>query len=67
MIFKERIIEALKQTKLKQKEIAERCGIHPSCITQYKNGESEPTLETLFNLCRVLDITSDYLLGLTDS
>ena len=66
MIFKERIIEALKQTKLKQKEIAERCGIHPSCITQYKNGESEPTLETLFNLCRVLDITSDYLLGLTD-
>ena len=66
MIFRERIIEALKQSKLKQKEIAERCGIHPSCITQYKNGESEPTLETLFNLCRVLDVTSDYLLGLTE-
>lgn len=66
MIFKDRFNEALTQTKLKQKEIAERCGIHPSCITQYKNGESEPTLQTLFDLCKVLNVSSDYLLGLSD-
>ena len=66
MIFKDRFNEALKQTKLNQKEIAEQCGIHPSCITQYKNGESEPTLETLFDLCKVLGVSSDYLLGLAD-
>ena len=66
MIFQKRFNEALKQTTLNQKEIAEKCGIHPSCITQYKNGESEPTLETLYNLCKILNISSDYLLGLAD-
>ena len=49
-----------------QKEIAEKCGIHPSCLTQYKKGETEPTLTTLFELCKVLDVSSDFLLGLSD-
>lgn len=66
MIFQERIIDALKQTPLKQKEIAEKCGIHPSCLTQYKKGESEPTLTTLFALCKVLNVSADYLLGLSE-
>lgn len=66
MIFQYRFNEALTQTKLTQKEIAEQCGIHPSCITQYKNGDSEPTLKTLFDLCKVLGVSSDYLLGLSD-
>ena len=66
MLFKERFIEALQQTQLSQKQIAEQCKIHPSCITQYKNGESEPTLSTLYDLCKVLDVSSDYLLGLSD-
>ena len=66
MIFQRRIVEALSQTKMTQKEIAEKLGVHPRCITQYKKGESEPTLSTLFELCKVLDVTSDYLLGLSD-
>ena len=66
MIFQSRIVEALNQTKMSQKEIADKCGIHPSCLSQYKKGISEPTLTTLFNLCKVLDVSSDYLLGLSD-
>lgn len=66
MIFQNRIIEALKQTTATQKEIAEQCGIHPSCLTQYKKGESEPTLKTLFDLCKALNVSADYLLGLSD-
>lgn len=66
MIFQKRFNEALLQTMLKQKEIAEQCGINPSCITQYKNGESEPTLNTLYDLCKVLNVSADYLLGLSD-
>ena len=66
MIFQSRIVEALRQTNLSQKEIAEKCGIHPSCLSQYKKGESEPTLTTLFALCKVLDVSSDYLLGLKE-
>lgn len=66
MKFQSRIVEALKETTLTQKEIAERCGIHPSCLTQYKKGESEPTLTTLFELCKVLGVSSDFLLGLSE-
>lgn len=66
MIFQTRFIEALQQTTLKQKEIAVQCDIHPSCITQYKKGESEPTLKTLYDLCKVLNCSADYLLGLSD-
>lgn len=66
MIFRERINEALKTTTMKQKEIAEKCGIHPSCLTQYKKGESEPSLKTLYELCKTLDISADYLLGLSE-
>ena len=66
MTFQNRIVEALKNTNLSQKEIAEKCGIHPSCLSQYKKGETEPTLATLYALCKVLDVTSDYLLGLSD-
>ena len=66
MIFQRRITEALKETTLTQKEIAERCGIHPSCLSQYKKGESEPTLTTLCELCKVLGVSSDFLLGLSE-
>ena len=66
MIFKERINEALKTTTMTQKEVAEKCGIHPSCLTQYKKGESEPSLKTLYELCKALDISADYLLGLSE-
>lgn len=71
LIFRERLTEILKETKtsenkLTQKQIAKLCNIDPSCITQYKKGDCEPTLDTLFKLCRVLDCSADYILGLTD-
>ena len=66
MIFTERFNEVLKITPLAQKEIAEKCGIDKSCITQYKKGQTQPTLEVLFKLCKVLDVSADYLLGLTE-
>lgn len=72
MKFKERFNEILKDlkkdntNKFTQKKLAKLCNIDESCITQYKKGDSEPTLTTLYKICKVLDISSDYLLGLTD-
>lgn len=64
--FQERFSKELEITKLSQREIARQCGIDPSCITQYKRGKNFPTIKILFKLCEVLDVSSDYLLGLTD-
>lgn len=66
MVFQKRFSEQLKIISKTQKQIAEECGIHPSCITQYKKGDTQPTLDILFKLCISLDVSADYLLGLSD-
>lgn len=66
MIFQQRFNEVLKESVMTQKEIAEKCEIDKSCITQYKKGKTQPTLDVLFKLCQALDVSADYLLGLTD-
>ncbi len=64
--FQERFNKELTLTKLSQNEIAKRCDIDPSCITQYKQGKSFPSIKILFKLCLVLEVSADYLLGLTN-
>ncbi len=66
MKFSERIAEAIKSSGLSQKEIAEKLNISESNITNWKNGENLPSVEALFNLCKLLNESADYLLGLDD-
>ena len=65
-VFCERFKNELEESELTQNDIARRCGIDSSCITQYKQGKSMPSIKTLFELCSVLDVSADYLLGLSD-
>ena len=64
--FQDRFTKELKITKLSQQEIAPRWDIAPSCIPQYKQGKTFPSIKILFKLCQVLEISADYLLGLSD-
>ena len=64
--FRERFLKELEISNLSQYEIAKQCGIDPSCITQYKQGKTLPSIKILFRLCQVLDVSSDYLLGLSE-
>ena len=66
MKFQTRIAEALRQSEFSQKEIAEKLGISESNITNWKNGENLPSVETLYKLCQLLNESADYLLGLVD-
>ena len=65
-IFTERFNEALQMTKNSQVQIAQSANVSKQCISDYKAGKSEPSIDTLFLLCKYLDVSSDYLLGLTD-
>jgi len=65
-IFTERFNEALKETTLSQKELADRIGISKQCISDFKSGKSFPSIHTLKLICEILEISADYLLGLTD-
>lgn len=66
MLFKERIIEAIKESKYTQKEIAKKLNITESNITNWKKGDNLPSIEILYKLCILLEESSDYLLGLED-
>ena len=66
MEFTKRFNEVLQQSGKTQVEIANALHVTKQCVNDYKTGKSVPSLETLCALCKYLDVSSDYLLGLTD-
>ncbi len=66
MKFQEKLQEELKYCKYSQKEIAEKLGISVSNITNWKKGENFPSLEIFYELCLLLEVSSDYMLGLNE-
>lgn len=66
VIFAQRISEAIKHSGFTQKEIAVQLGLSEGNITNWKTGKNLPSVETLFRLCKILDVSADYLLGLAD-
>ena len=66
MKFSERLVLELKSSALTQKEIAEKLHIDAANITNWKKGINIPSLEVFYELCKILDVSADYLLGLSD-
>lgn len=62
--------ERLKETRdmkgLTQRELASIAGMNEVQLSRYENSKMEPALSTLENLARKLDVSTDYLLGLTN-
>lgn len=63
--------ERLKQLRiergLKLKEVAEQLNVTIRSISRYEDGTREPSVEMIIKFCKLYDVTSDYLLGLTDN
>lgn len=66
MIFSQRITEELKNARYSQKEIAQILHISESNITNWKRGQNLPSVDILYKLCVLLEVSADYLLGLED-
>jgi transcriptional regulator with XRE-family HTH domain len=49
-----------------QRELARNCGIAESVIRRYESGTSEPSTASLKLIAEQLDVSADYLLGMTD-
>ena len=65
-IIKERLRGEIKNSGLTINEIALRTGVSPEMITQYCTTKKLPKLDTFQQLCRVLNTSADYILGLSD-
>ncbi len=62
--IQKRLREEIKSSHLSQKEIAERLGVNPSTISKYLRLDKFPAIDTFANLCEVLDVSADEILGL---
>ena len=62
--IQKRLREEIKNSNLTQKEIADKLGINPSTISKYIRLDKFPSIETFANLCEILDVSSDDILGL---
>lgn len=50
--------------ELTQAELAERIGVSTSFIGHIERGSRKLSVETLFDLCRALDVSADWLMGI---
>ena len=49
-------------SKLTQKQVAEKIGIAYQSYQAYETGITVPTLKNLLKLCEIFEVTPDYLL-----
>lgn len=61
-----RLRESISASGISQKAIAKEIGVSPQTVSKYMKQDIFPALDTLAKLCRLLDVRSDYILGLAD-
>ena len=54
--IREKLIDAINNSGMKQIEIATKLGIRQSVVSDYLRGKKMPALDTFANLCNVLDV-----------
>ena len=54
--IQDNLIDALRHSNLTQTELAEKVGVKQSQISCYLHGKKLPSLDTVANICAVLDI-----------
>lgn len=65
-LIQERLRESIANSSLTQKEIARELRVSPQTISKYMKKDIFPALDTLSDLCNLLDVSADYILCLKD-
>lgn len=64
--IKERLSEEIKNSRKSQKEIAKQLKIDQSMISMYVTKKNVPKIDTFADLCKLLDLDANYILGISD-
>ena len=59
-----RLRECIKGSGIPQKIIAQKIGVSAQTVSKYMKQDIFPALDTFAKLCALLDIKSDYILGI---
>jgi transcriptional regulator with XRE-family HTH domain len=66
-IFSERLNSIIREKELTFVSVARELNVSRSAVSQMRNGDIAPSMQTLFKLCQLLDVSADWLLGLRDT
>lgn len=61
-----RLRDAINQSGIKQKDIADAIGVSAQTVSKYMTSDVMPALDTLAKLCTLIDVSSDYILGINN-
>ena len=64
--FGQRLKAALNSRHMMQKELAEKIGVHEMAISRYIHGGRIVSVPILIEICKALNVSADYLLGLNE-
>lgn len=65
-VFSQRFNDYVAANPVNFTELAKYCGIAKSNISNWRKGVSVPSLDVFTSVCRFLNVSADYLLGLSD-
>lgn len=64
--FEDRLKDILKARHISQEKLADALGIARQTVSSYITGRTKPDAPALFNMAEYLQVSCDYLLGLSD-
>lgn len=65
--FGDKLKAMRKAKKLTQTQLAKKLDMSVSVISAYEQNSKYPSITVLIQLCEILDVSSDYLLGISDN
>lgn len=65
-IFAKRLVEARKNKKMTQTDLAKALFLDKSTIAKYETDEIDPSIVIVVEIAKLLEVSTDYLLGLSE-
>lgn len=65
-VFTERLKQSINERGLTQRMLATLIGTTEQSVSRWAKGNRTPNADMLYRMCKALDVSADYLLGLSN-
>lgn len=65
-VFTDRLKKSITERGLTQRMLATLIGTTEQSVSRWANGNRTPNADMLYRMCKALDVSADYLLGLSN-
>ena len=66
MAFSDRLVSLRKQHRMSQSDLAGKVDLHTNALGRYERNEALPSIEVAVKIAKALNVSLDYLTGLTE-